>query len=480
MNSPQAFDEEKYQALVCGLECTEGMMSELEESFRIDAEFFKKKYTYFDRWVKTVNHSSLQKESSKTCKGIFDINASIYTSEGIPFVRISNLRDMLIDDSDIVYIPKNVDAFYPNTHLKYGDVILSKTAIATASFVNLSECNVSQDTVAIKLKKSSKLRSAFLTVFLNTKYGISAMERRFTGNIQMHLNLTECKEKLFIPIFNDIFQESIQKLLLKAISLRNESSRAYHAAETLLLTSLNLQNFTPSTKNTSVKSFSETFASGRLDAEYYQAKYDDLLERLHSQAERTILVNEICIINRRGIQPEYIDNGEIAVVNSKNILENGLDYENFSSTSSHLWKENPNAHIEKDDILIYTTGANIGRTAIYEKTLPAIASNHVNILRIKYEHPQYIAFVLNSMIGRLQTERISTGSAQQELYPKDIDNFVVPLVSENIQIGIEKLLNDSYILYEQSKNLLKAATRAVEIAIEESEAAALRYLEKMT
>jgi len=100
------------------------------------------------------------------------------------------------------------------------------------------------------------------------------------------------------------------------------------------------------------------------------------LERLHSQAERTILVNEICIINRRGIQPEYIDNGEIAVVNSKNILENGLDYENFSSTSSHLWKENPNAHIEKDDILIYTTGANIGRTAIYKKTLPAIASNH--------------------------------------------------------------------------------------------------------
>ena len=42
--------------------------------------------------------------------------------------------------------------------------------------------------------------------------------------------------------------------------------------------------------------------------------------------------------------------------------------------------------------------ANIGRTAIYRRTEPALASNHVNILRVKYNHPQYIAFVLNSMV----------------------------------------------------------------------------------
>ena len=480
MNSPQAFDEEKYQALLCGLECSEVMMSNLNEEFRIDSEYYKQKYLKEDREIKQFHKKTIGELAFVTDgqHGYHEVDEF----SDIHMLTAKNAKDWFANLVGAETVAKWVDENNKRSSLQVDDIILStRGTIGCCAIVTdeILPANIDQDIARIEINDNS-ICSEFLLTYLNSRYGQDCMERNKTGMVQQGLTLQKVRN-LNIPIMSIDFQNTIKHIIKDIIYLNLKlAEKRYQEAETILLTSLNLQNFTPSTKNTSVKSFSETFASGRLDAEYYQAKYDDLLERLHSQAERTILVNEICIINRRGIQPEYIDNGEIAVVNSKNILENGLDYENFSSTSSHLWKENPNAHIEKDDILIYTTGANIGRTAIYKKTLPAIASNHVNILRIKYEHPQYIAFVLNSMIGRLQTERISTGSAQQELYPKDIDNFVIPLVSETIQIGIEKLLNDSYILYEQSKHLLKAATRAVEIAIEESEAAALRYLEKMT
>jgi restriction endonuclease S subunit len=58
------------------------------------------------------------------------------------------------------------------------------------------------------------------------------------------------------------------------------------------------------------------------------------------------------------------------------------------------------------------------RTQVYLSSERAFASNHVNLLRIIGENPIYVAFVINSKIGRLRTEKLSAGSAQQELYPK--------------------------------------------------------------
>ncbi|GAB4386845.1 MAG: hypothetical protein Kow00121_54330 [Elainellaceae cyanobacterium] len=54
-------------------------------------------------------------------------------------------------------------------------------------------------------------------------------------------------------------------------------------------------------------------------------------------------------------------------------------------------------------------------------------------LRLKQENQIYVGFVLNSLIGRLQTEKLSAGSAQAELYSKGIGNFLVPFISKEKQ-----------------------------------------------
>lgn len=52
----------------------------------------------------------------------------------------------------------------------------------------------------------------------------------------------------------------------------------------------------------------------------------------------------------------------------------------------------------------------------------------------------------------------------------------MPLVDETIQTEIDVLVRQSFALKAESEKLLEVAKRAVEIAIEEDEAAALEYI----
>ena len=63
-----------------------------------------------------------------------------------------------------------------------------------------------------------------------------------------------------------------------------------------------------------------------------------------------------------------------------------------------------------------------------------MASNHVNILRLRPGiDSAYMALVFQSVVGQFQTQKHARGSAQAELYPADIDRFVVPLLNDDKQ-----------------------------------------------
>ena len=153
-----------------------------------------------------------------------------------------------------------------------------------------------------------------------------------------------------------------------------------------------------------------------------------------------------------------------------------MDYDNFERTTETFLSSQKRAQIGYGDILIYTTGANIGRTQAYLKNDYALASNHVNILRVKGVNPIYLAFVLNSRVGRMQTEKLCTGSAQAEIYPSDIEKFVVPILDETLQEAIASKVQESFAMKTESKRLLNVAKDSVEIAINENEEKALQYI----
>ena len=91
-----------------GLEIIEILYKELEYENRIDAELYEKQQIRFERKIRNLDHTTLEKETSLIRKGIFDIKSDVYSTIGVPFVRISNLKNCSIDTSDIIYIPEIV------------------------------------------------------------------------------------------------------------------------------------------------------------------------------------------------------------------------------------------------------------------------------------------------------------------------------------------------------------------------------------
>jgi type I restriction enzyme, S subunit len=67
----------------------------------------------------------------------------------------------------------------------------------------------------------------------------------------------------------------------------------------------------------------------------------------------------------------------------------------------------------------------------------------------------------------------------QLFYIGEIENMVVPIIDYQNQQKIATLVEESFMLKKQSEELLKTAKRAVEIAIEENESEALKYIESL-
>ncbi len=458
-----------------GLEISEIKFSELICDNRIDAEVYEKQYVEIDKQLSRHPSKLLGDITQTLRKGIFDVNASVYSDSGVPFIRISNLRDMQIQ-GDFVHIPEAVDRENHKTHLSMGDIILSKTAYAAASLVTIEECNVSQDTVAMKLEPNSGIRSDFLVIYLNTQGGLALLRRWFTGNIQMHLNLVDCAN-ISVPVLSDTFQNRIGTLFWEGVGKRQASESDFKAAQTILLKYIDFLGFQDSA-NVSSKSFSESFAaSGRLDAEFYQPKYDELFKRIHANAGYVKTIGEIAAYIERGCTAQYDEQGTCSMITQKHLTETSIDYENLDKTSLECWEDNKSAQVRENDILVYSTGANVGRTQVYLSDKPALACQDIITIRPDIEDPIYVACVLNSAIGRLQTEKFKSGCAQPHLYPKDISQFVIPFVSKEKQQEIISRLLDAREKKAESHRLLEKAKQAVEIAIEKGEEAAMAYLE---
>lgn len=109
----------------------------------------------------------------------------------------------------------------------------------------------------------------------------------------------------------------------------------------------------------------------------------------------------------------------------------------------------------------------IGQTAIIPSELPKCSVNQ-RILKFTSKNikKEYLVLILNSLIGKLQLERVGTGGVQTNISFNDIKNILLPELSNGLQQQISDLVKKSHEARKKSKELLEEAKRKVEEMIE--------------
>ncbi|WP_030008045.1 N-6 DNA methylase [Picosynechococcus sp. NKBG042902] len=473
------FSKDKYERLMDGLEASEVLLSETlkNKDFRVDSEFHRKpplknqKYEYVD----------IGKHLTLVQYGIsIEMNEE---GEGTKIYRMNEIHNMLCD-IDVLKSAKISSIEIEKYKLKERDILFNRTNSfdlvgRTGLFKISSDREFVFASYLIRVRTDeSKILPEYLVAFLNSNLGIWDIKRRARISInQSNVNSQELAA-VKIPLLNREFQLKLKEIFDRAHLKRLESIKTYQEAEDLLLSELGLKDWELTEETVAVKRFSESFLLGdaRLDAEYYQPKYDQLIERIEEKVQLDSLGN-LLSLNQRGKQPQYVEekNG-LTVVNSKHVREGEV------IVSDNRYAQLPDGKnavvIQTNDVLINGTGVGtIGRCAPYLYEECAIPDNHVTILRTEFIDPVYLSIFLNSIVGKYQVEKHFKGSSGQiELYPNEINQFLVWNAPKFMQKSIRDKVEESHQKSEQSKQLLEIAKHGVEKAIETDEETAIHWI----
>ena len=263
-----------------GLEISVVKLSELNNESRVEAEYFSKE-----------NLKLLANLSNYGCIPILNVANSvtdgIHTSidydenSSINLIAAGSPKENVFDLSRSVFISEKAHKENPRTALRKNDVVISTVGtIGNCAVVDESILPANSDRhVGIVRLNVEKYSPYVLSTFLLSKYGRMQTLRESTGNVQLSLFLYKIRE-LLIPNFSDTFQSKIESIVKSAHAKLEESKSLYSQAEDLLLGELGLKDWQPKNTLHTTKKFSDFAQNGRLDAEYYQPKYDDLFEKL--------------------------------------------------------------------------------------------------------------------------------------------------------------------------------------------------------
>ena len=133
------------------------------------------------------------------------------------------------------------------------------------------------------------------------------------------------------------------------------------------------------------------------------------------------------------------------------------------------------------DIIVSSVEGSLDRIALiteeYDNTL---CSTGFHVIRSDVFNSETLLALLKSSIGQLQLKKGCSGTILIAINKEEFSTIAVPKIREEKQSEIEQKVLESFNRRKRAKDLLEHAKRAVEIAIEQGEQAAIDWLEAVS
>lgn len=469
--SVEPFNEAKYKALMDGLECSEVLYSSAEENkdFRVDSQF----YTMAINRNIELEYCPIGRYLISTQYGVSkDMNADGY---GYPIYRMNEIHYSLCDLTTEKYVELTSEEFEA-VKLNSRDVLFNRTN----SFELVGRTGVYFDSGVPQTFASYLVRlipdnihiySEYLAAFLSTRFGVQEIQRRARQSInQTNVNPEEVKA-IEIPLLKREFQETIKKCYEKAHQLRKDSAKKYIEADAILAQKTGIDKTTTSDDATAIKTLSASFAtSGRLDAEYYQPKYEAITQKLN--ARETVL--SMCNLYDKSFNPDekktyqYIELADVG--QSGDISDVGTQY------GSDLPKR-ARRIVKSGQIIVSSIEGSLQSCAlITDEYDGALCSTGFYVLDSDSINSETLLVLFKSEPVQALMKQRCSGTILTAISKDELLSMPLPMIDEGVQEKIAVKVQESFALRKQSKQLLEYAKRAVEMAIEQGEDVALEWL----
>lgn len=448
------------------------------EIFRYDADYFHPDALSVLSLLKSNKYCLIEKDFDVTKLAGFEYTEYFteknMTSENYYIALTSkNIQNEELNLQEYIKIDKIVaDVNLRRSKLLKGDVILSYTGEYRRALTLFEDNYQLGPNICLIRNKNSELKPTYLSTFLNSNLGQTMLDKEKTLSAQPTVAMSRIR-KIPIPLLSDGFQKLIDDCIKLKYSNVENSKKLYQQSENLLLEELGLLNWQPEHKLYSVKNYSDVEEANRLDAEYFQPKYDEILDKVMSYKEGYTSIgkefnqNKTTFNINKEKQYQYIEIGSISISDTSitpEIIE-----------GSEL-PANAKIKLYKDDVLISKVRTYRGAVSIVP-TDEFIGSGAFVVLQEKgkiNKETLLTYFKLKPILDL--TLKYNSGTSYPTLFDEDILNMPIPSFSNKVQNQIKNNIIITSNCRKQSKQLLEIAKRGVEIAIEENEETATNWI----
>ena len=475
----------RYTHLLEGLEISIVRLSEAMASastHRLDAEYFQKQHLADQALVKSraMDFQSFAQFGIRVDSSAFYPAIEEYYGTGeLPFLRVKNV-DTVIDFEDCLRIPSNLCERFPTlSRVNKGDIVLTKGGSVARVGLVTQEAAVSRDLIFLNSSVLPNADQAFLYLYAQTNFFKRTLLRSSSQTAQPHLTITLVRD-LPAPRVGNELKTQCARMVTGAYRARADAISKAKLAEAVLTSAIGLADWSPGGLLTYWARASEVFRANRMDAEYYNPDKRAILEYLGSQpgkplSEHYSPIREMFDPETSGRQ-DFVRNFDLNDALHP-VLSDDLPAVRAREIGSMKKR------LAAGDVVISRLRAYLREIALVQTSPFPLAVGSSEFIVLRAANPENPELSRAALFYYLSSKPIQTilkwsqdGSHHPRFGEEDLMSLPVPAEVCGVSDKVDRIFEEMLSARAEARALLARAKTVVDIAIEDSETAALKFL----
>ena len=391
----------------------------------------------FEGFTDDWEQRKLGELSQKISVGIATSSSKYFSSQdqGVPFIKNQDIKENRINTKNLEYISKEFDNKNKNKRVKQGDIITARTGYPGLSAVVPKELEGAQTfTTLITRPISEMILSEYISIFINSPYGMKQISGMEAGGAQKNVN-AGIVQNLLIPLPSLDEQKKISNFILKL-------------DDTIALHQRKLDLLKEQKKGYLQKMFPKNGA--KVPELRFAGFADDWEERKLGELGKVTTGKAFSSI-------DFDEQGEYLVITNKDI-SNSSRSQNVITDRINISDKDivEKYNLSGENILVTMDGVNLGKTAMYSNEDALLAQR---VGRIQSTQLEFIYQITSSSSFLMAMRTLSVGNAIKHISLTQISNYSTLVPSnknEQQKIGsFFKQLDDTIALHQRKLDLLK-------------------------